>query len=321
MTKTSLIPFLKSLKRSPRFGDDTEEFLRLFSKHKAAIYRNLDLFKMNFAQLCFPLLYARCRGGYYTEERPEFLLVTNTKRHYVLPLTDNRQAFINAVADLVGKGGKVKAFPKIDSMPCRLNRYPEYICETEFIASLHGRRVKAYRRNVRKMEAMGIVIEEGLECADELFEMNRQWYSDFEYRKGFKADRFSESEAIITLASLKPGDEDLVRVFRAVIPNYETVSEPRRKMTKLCGFLITCRMSETYWAAVLSRSLFEYSGLGHYLWQRAALAYLKEGVPMENDNTGGPDPALCAYKERFASELINTYQLRSKWLSRYRVFS
>ena len=63
MTKTSIIPFLKSIRRSDAPGP--EEFLRLFKKHKSAIYRNLDSFNMNFAQLSFPLLYGRCRAGYY----------------------------------------------------------------------------------------------------------------------------------------------------------------------------------------------------------------------------------------------------------------
>ena len=299
-------------------GQNAKEFLCLFEKRKAAIYRNLDLFDMNFAELSFPSLYARCQAGYGVEERPEFLLVTNNRKHFVLPLVSDWQAFMNAVIELVGKGGKVMAFPEITSMPYRPNRYPEYICETEFLATLPGRKVKAYRYDVRRMEATGIVVEEGMEGADDLFRLNERWYADFEYRKGFRAERFAESEAIISLASLYPDDKDLVRVFRAVIPKYETTTETPQRTAQLCGFLITCRLSESYWASVLSRSLFEYSGLGHYMWQKAAQAYLKEGVPMENDGTGGFDPALCAYKQRFSSELINTYQLRGKWLSRYR---
>ena len=273
---------------------------------------------MNFVQLCFPLLYAKCQAGYRAEERPEFLLVTNNRRHYVLPLTDDWQAFMSAVINLVGEGGRIMAFPQIASMPNRPHRYPEYACETEFLATMPGRRVKAYRHDAKKLEAMGIVIEEGLERADDLFIMNSQWYSDFEERKGFRAERFSESEAIISLSSLGVDDTDLVRVFRAVLPNYEIASEPPRKVARLCGFLIACRLSETYWAAVLSRSLFEYSGLGHYMWHKAAQVYLREGVPMENDNTSGSDPALRAYKQRFSSELIYPYQLWSKWLSRFR---
>jgi hypothetical protein len=312
-----MISFLKSLRRSSQSVYDPNEFLYLFKKHKPAIYRNLDLFKMNFAQLSFPLLYARCRDGYYAEERPEFLLVTNNERHYVLPLTDDWQAFLRAVSELVATGGKVVAFPQIPDMPNRPNRYPEYLCETEFLATLPGRKVKAYRHDVRKLEAMGFRIEEGTEGTEELFEMNDQWYSDFEYRKGFKAERRAEAEAIISLSDLCMDDHDLVRVFRALITGRETAVGPSRRATKFCGFLVTCRLSESYWASVLSRSLFEYSGLGHYLWQKAAQAYLREGVPMENDSTGGFDPALCAYKERFSSALLNTYQLRSKGLSRF----
>lgn len=319
--KTSIIPFLKSRNWSDASDHASEEFLRLFVKHKSAIYRNLDLFKMNFAQLSFPVLYAKCCAGYHAEERAEFLLVTNAKRHSVLPLVDNWEAFLSAVTRLVSKGGRVSDFLEIPALLDRPNRYPEYICETEFLATLPGRKVKAYRYDVRKLEAMGVVIEEGVERADDLFRMNKQWYSDFEYRKGFKAERFSESEAIISLASLSPGDKDLVRVFRAVMPTYETASEPSRKIRKLCGFLITCRLSETYWAGVLSRSLIEYSGLGHYLWHKAAQVYLKEGVPMENDGSAGFDPALSFYKQRFASELINTYRLQRKWLSRHRELS
>jgi hypothetical protein len=317
--KSSLISFIKSLNRAGVSVTEPQELLRLFRKHKLAIYRNLDLFEMNFAQLCLPLLYARCQRGYRAEERPEFLLVTNGKRHFVLPLTSDKQAFMKAVRDLIKSGGKVMALPQLASMPLlRPNRYPEYLCQTEFLATLPGRRVKAYRHDVRKLEAMGMIVEEEQGQFDELSRMNKQWYADFESRKGFRADRFEESEAVIELACSGLGDIDLVRVFRAVITSDEEWSASSRKAGKLCGFLITCRMSEAYWACVLSRSLSEYSGLGHYMWQKAAQVYLKEGVPMENDNTGGPDPALCSYKQRFSSELINTYQLRgSKWFSRF----
>lgn len=319
-TKSSLISFIKSLNRSGTPSTEPQEFVRLFRKHKRVIYRNLDLFKMNFAQLCFPLLYARCRRGFYAEERSEFLLVTNGRRHFVLPLTDDRQAFMNATRSLIKGGGKVMALPQIASMPwLRPNRYPEYLCETEFLAKLPGRGVKAYRHDVRKLEAMGMVVEEGLAECDELYRMNERWYADFESRKGFRADRFAESEAVIELACSDLVDADLVRAFRAVLPDDEgAATESSRKRGKPCGFLITCRLSDTYWSCVLSRSLYEYSGLGHYMWQKAAQAYLKEGVPMENDNTGGPDPALCSYKQRFSSGLINTYQLSSsKWFSRF----
>lgn len=316
MTKTSFIPFLKSGGRSDAPGP--AEFVRLFKKHKSAIYRNLDLFGMNFAQLSFPLLYSRCCAGYYAEERPEFLLVTNHKRHFVLPLTGDRQAFMKAVLDLVGRGGKLTDFLAVPSMPHRPNRYPEFICETRFLATLPGRRLKSYRHDVRRLSALGIVVEEGLEQSNELLALNSQWYADFEYRKGFKAERFTESETIISLASLHPDDKDLVRVFRALIPVSERASASPHKVWKLCGFLITCRLSETYWAGVLSRSLFEYSGLGHYLCQQAAQVYLQEGVLMENDGTAGSDPALSASKQRLASDLINTYRLRGRWLARYR---
>src|SRR4051794_2500494 len=109
--KASLVSLLKkSAARPPATEGAPEEFLRLFKKHKRDIYRNLDLFGMNFAQLSFPLLYARCRAGYHAEERPEFLLVTNRKRHFVLPLTSDREVFLGAVLDLVGRGGKVTDF-------------------------------------------------------------------------------------------------------------------------------------------------------------------------------------------------------------------
>lgn len=316
--KTSLVSLLKkSVARQSAPEHGAEEFLRLFEKHKRDIYRNLDSFGMNFAQLAFPVLYARCRDGYRAEERPEFLLVTNRKRHFVLPLTSDQQEFLSAVLNLVGRGGKVTDFLEIPSVTQRPNRYPEFICETEFVAALPGRRVKSYRNNVRKLESMGVRIEEGLGQADELSELNRQWYSEFEYRKGFKAERFAESEAIISLAVESQDDKDLVRVFRALIPSCETSVVPARRVMKLCGFLVTCRLSESYWAAVLSRSLYEYSGLGHYLWQRAAQVYLREGVPMENDGAAGSDPALSAVKQRFASEQISTYRLRGRWLSKY----
>ena len=315
-------PFISLLKRSvtrPSVpGDGAEEFLRLFGKHKREIYRNLDSFGMNFAQLSFPLLYARCRAGYRAEERPEFLLVTNRRRHFVLPLTGDREEFLGAVLDLVGRGGKVTDFLEIPSVTHRPSRYPEFICATEFLAALPGRRLKSYRHDVRRLEALGVRVVEGLEEADELSELNRQWYSDFEYRKGFKAERYAESEAVISLAAVSRDDKDLVRVFRALVPVCETTSVPARRVMKLCGFLVTCRLTESCWAGVLSRSLCDYSGLGHYLIQRAALAYLREGVPMENDGAAGSDPALHASKQRFASEQISTYRLRGGWLSRYR---
>ncbi len=316
MTKISIIPFLKSGRRPDAHGP--AEFLRLFKKHKSSIYRNLDSFGMNFAQLSFPLLYSRCCAGFYAEERPEFLLVTNNKRHLVLPLTDDRQTFMKAVLELIGRGGKLTDFLAVPSMPHRPNRYPEFICKTEFLATLPGQRVKSYRNNVRRLSARGIVVEEGLEQADDLLALNSQWYADFEYRKGFKAERFQESEAIISLAGLHPDDKDLVRVFRATIPVCERASEAPRRVRKLCGFLITCRLSESYWAAVLSRTLFEYSGLGHYLFQEAARLYLQEGVLMENDGAAGSDPALSATKQRLASDVINSYRLRGRWLARYR---
>jgi len=307
----------KSVTRQSAPGDCAEEFLRLFRKHKQAVYRNLDSFGMNFAQLAFPLLYSRCREGFHAEERPEFLLVTNYRRHYVLPLTNDRAAFLCAVIELVRKGGRVTDFLEVPHMPNRPSRYPEYVCRTEFLANLPGRRVKAYRYDVRKLEAMGVRVEEGLADAGELLELNRQWYSEFERRKGFKAERFSEAEAVVSLADLCRDDHDLVRVFRALAPVCETASVPARRTLKLCGFLVTCRLSENYWAAVLSRSLFEYSGLGHYMWQRAAQVYLREGVPLENDNSAGFDPALSAYKERFSSQLISPYHLRAGRLSRF----
>ncbi|HEY0376484.1 MAG TPA: hypothetical protein VGC87_05960 [Pyrinomonadaceae bacterium] len=319
LTKSSLISLLKksAARQSARAGC-AEEFLRLFREHKRDIYRNLDALGMNFAQLAFPLLYSRCREGFRAEERPEFLLVTNRRRHYVLPLTGDRQAFLAAAVELVRKGGRVTDFLEVPHMPNRPSRYPEYVCETEFLAHLPGRRVKAYRHDVRKLEAMGVTVEEGVGEAGELLDLNRQWYSDFERRKGFKAERFAEAEAVVSLADACRDDHDLVRVFRALAPFCETASVPARRTLKLCGFLVTCRLSENYWAAVLSRSMFDYSGLGHYMWQRAAQAYLREGVPLENDNSAGFDPALSAYKERFSSRLISPYHLRAGWLGRYR---
>jgi hypothetical protein len=145
--------------------------------------------------------------------------------------------------------------------------------------------------------------------------LNARWYSDFEERKGFRAERRAESEAVISLAALATGDDDLVRVFRAVIPDGVTAPDSDRRAAKLCGFLVTCRLSETFWAAVLSRSLLDHSGVGHYMWHKAAQVYLREGVPLENDGTGGGDPALGAYKQRFSSGLIHTHQLWSGWLS------
>jgi hypothetical protein len=305
----------KAAARPPARDGGAEEFLRLFGGHKQAIYRNLDAFGMNFAQLSFPLLYARCRAGYRAEERPQFLLVTNRWRHFVLPLTGDRQEFLSAVAELVGRGGGVMHFLEVPHLPHRPNRYPEYICETEFMAALPGRRLKSYRYDIRRMEALGVRVEEGAERADELLELNRRWYSDFECRKGFRAERFAESEAIISLAVENRDDKDLVRVFRALLPGGGgAAGEP-----KLCGFLVTCRLSENYWAGVLSRSLCEYSGLGHYLCQKAAQVYLREGVPMENDGTAGSDPALSASKERLASGQLYTYRLRRRWLPGYRV--
>lgn len=307
----------KSVARAAASGDAAEEFLRLFGKHKQAVYRNLDSLGMNFAQLAFPLLYSRCREGFHAEERPEFLLVTNYRRHFVLPLTNERAAFLGAVVELVRRGGRVTDFLEVPDMPNRPSRYPEYVCRTEFLANLPGRRVKAYRYDVRKLEAMGVRVEEGIAETGELLELNRQWYSEFERRKGFKAERFSEAEAVVSLADRCRDDKDLVRVFRALTPVCETSSVPARRTLKLCGFLVTCRLSENYWAAVLSRSLFEYSGLGHYMWQRAAQVYLREGVPLENDNSAGFDPALSAYKERFSSQLISPYHLRAGRLSRF----
>jgi hypothetical protein len=317
--RASLISLLKkSVARPVSPGDCAGEFLRLFKQHKRAVYRNLDALGMNFAQLAFPLLYSRCREGFHAEERPEFLLVTNHRRHFVLPLTNDRRAFLGAAVELVRKGGRVTDFLEVPHMPNRPSRYPEYVCETEFLAKLPGRRVKAYRYDVRKLEAMGVRVEEGPGEAGELFELNRQWYSEFEQRKGFKAERFAEAERVVSLADTCRDDHDLVRVFRALAPVCETATVPARRTLKLCGFLVTCRLSENYWAAVLSRSLFEYSGLGHYMWQRAARAYLREGVPLENDNSAGFDPALSAYKQRFSSQLISPYHLRAGWLGRYR---
>ena len=312
-----MVPFISLLKKSEAGPGAAEEFMRLFGERKRDIYRNLDAFGMNFAQLAFPLLYSRCLEGFRAEVRPEFLLVTNRKRHFVLPLTSDRRAFLDAVIELVCKGGRVTDFLEVPHMPNRPSRYPEYVCETEFLANLPGRRVKAYRYDVRKLEAAGVTVEEGLEGADELFELNSRWYSDFESRKGFKAERFDEAEAVVSLAARCRDDKDLVRVFRALAPVCDTSSVPARCARKLCGFLITCRLSENYWAAVLSRSLFEYSGLGHYMWQRAAQMYLREGVPLENDNSAGFDPALSSYKQRFSGQLISPYHLRARRLSRF----
>ncbi len=318
MAKTSVIPFLRSLNRPSPSGRGPEEFLRLFVKHKPAIYRNLDLFGMNFSQLSFPLLYARCRAGYCAEERAEFLLVTNRRRHYLLPLVEDWRAFVGAAVDLARRGGRVMAFPKVASMPHRRGRYPEYECETEFLAAMPGRKLKTYRRDARNLEAAGISIEEGPGPADEMLGMNGRWYADFEARKGFRAERFAESEAVIALSSRALDDTDLVRVFRAVIRGGDATREGRAPApAKFCGFLITCRLSETYWASVLLRSLSEHSGVGHYLWHKAAQVYLREGVPMENDSTSGSDPALTAYKQRFSSGLIYPYEFWAKWLSRF----
>lgn len=323
MTKSYIGSLLRSVMGAPPApARGSEEFLRLFKKHKAAIYRNLDLFGMSFAQLSFPLLYARCCAGYYAEERGEFLLVTNGRRHYALPLVSDRRAFVRAVLSLVDEGGRVMEFLEIPSMNNSPNRFPEFICETEALATLAGRRLKSYRRDVKRLEGAGVRVEEGIdEGVDEMLALNSQWYSDFEYRKGFKAERRAESEAIIRLASLHVGDRDLVRLFLATAPQVENGAATSLETRRLCGFLVTCRLSEKYWAGVLSRSLYEYSGLGNYLWQRAAQVYLREGVPLENDGTAGSDPALSAYKQRFASRLINSYRLRGRWLSRYRVFS
>lgn len=315
MTQTPITRFLNTPRPSSPRGGGPEDFLRLFKKHGPAVYGNLGLFGMNFMQLSFPLLYARCRAGYRVVERPEFLSVTNGRRHYVLPLVDDWRAFLGAVVELVGGGGRVMSFPKVASMPNRPNRHPEYVCETEVLADMPGRKLKRYRRDAQRLEGAGVRIEEGPGRADELFALNARWYSDFEERKGFRAERLAESEAVISLAALAAGDDDLVRVFRAVVPGGERESEAGRRGTKLCGFLVTCRLSETFWAAVLSRSLVDYSGVGHYLWHKAAQVYLREGVPAENDGTGGGDPALGAYKQRFSSGLIETHQLWSGWLS------
>ena len=315
VTKTLIARFLKTPGRASPSGHDAEDFLRLFKKHRPAIYSNLALFEMNFIQLSFPLLYARCRAGYRAVERPEFLSVTNDRRHYVLPLTNDWRAFVAAVIELVSKGGRVMSFPKLDSMPNRSNRHPEYACATELLANMPGRKLKTYRRDAQKLEELGVRIEEGPGPADDLYGMNKRWYSDFEERKGFRAERLPESEALISLAGLAPGDDDLLRVFRAVIAGDEMASESQRKTAKLCGFLITCRLSETFWASVLSRSLIDHSGVGHYMWHKAAQVYLKEGVPLENDGADGGDPALGAYKRRFSNGLIQTHQLWSGWLS------
>lgn len=314
MAKTSIIPFLKSLRRPAPTGDAAGELLRLFVRHKPAIYRNLDLFGMNFSQLSLPLLYARCRAGYVAEERAEFLLVTNRRRHYLLPLTEDWQAFVGAAVGLAREGGRVAAFPKLDSMPHRRGRYPEYDCETGFLAAMPGRKLKTYRRDAKNLEGAGVRVEEGPGPADELLGMNRRWYADFEARKGFRAERFAESEALISLSCLGLDDKDLVRVFRALRPGR---GAERHAPEEFCGFLLTCRLSETYWACVLSRSLSEHSGVGHYLWHKAAQVYLGEGVPMENDNTSGSDPALSAYKRRFSSGLIYPYEFWGTWLSRF----
>jgi hypothetical protein len=317
VTKTSIVPLLRAPKRPSPSGRGPEEFLRLFVKHKPAVYRNLHLFGMNFSQLSFPLLYARCRAGYRAEERAEFLLVTNRRRHYLLPLIEDWQAFVGAAVELAREGGRVMAFPEVAAMPHRRGRYPEYECETEFLATMPGRKLKTYRRDARNLEAAGVRVEEGPWPADEMLGMNSRWYADFEARKGFRAERFAESEAVIALAGLGLDDKDLVRVFRAVIRGGATREGRARAPAEFCGFLITCRLSETYWAAVLLRSLSEHSGVGHYLWHKAAQVYLAEGVPMENDSTSGSDPALSAYKRRFSSGLIYPYEFWANWLSRF----
>lgn len=323
MTQTPITRLFKTLRRAPPPAHDPEDFVRLFKQHRPAVYKNLDLFGMNFLQLSFPLLYARCRAGYHAAERPEFLSVTNGRRHYVLPLTDDRRAFVRAVVELTRAGGRVMSFPKVASMPHRANRDPEYVCPTELVAAMPGRRLKNYRRDARRLEDSGVRIVEGPGRAEDLHALNARWYSDFEGRKGFRAERRQESEAIIALACRADGEDDLVRVFRAVIPAGEAASDSfgalaldsSGETTKLCGFLVTCRLSETFWAAVLSRSVLEHSGVGHYMWHKAAQAYLREGVPLENDGTGGGDPALAAYKQRFSSDLVYTHQLWSGWLS------
>lgn len=200
-------------------------------------------------------------------------------------------------------------------MPHRRGRYPEYECETEFLANMPGRKLKTYRRDAKHLEEAGVRVEEGPPSADEMLGMNARWYAEFEDRKGFRAERFAESEAVISLSSPGPGDKDLVRVFRAV-----TGGDAAREggpAADFCGFLITCRLSETYWASVLLRSLSAHSGVGHYLWHKAAQVYLGEGVPMENDSTSGSDPALTAYKRRFSSGLVYPYEFWGTWLSRF----
>lgn len=316
VAQTSVVNFLRLLKRPSPCGDGPDEFVRLFARHKRAIYRNLDSFGMTFSQLSFPLLYAKCRAGYCAEERAEFLLVTNRRRHYLLPLVDDWQAFAGAAIDLAREGGRVMAFPEVASVPHRRGRHPEYECETEFLATMPGRKLKTYRRDARNLEEAGVRVEEGPGPADEMLGMNARWYSEFEARKGFRAERFAESEAVISLASLGPGDKDLVRVFRAVTGGGDA-ARGGRPPADCCGFLITCRLSETYWAAVLLRSLSEHSGVGHYLWHKAAQVYLREGVPLENDSTSGSDPALTAYKRRFSSGLIYPYEFWGTWLSRF----
>jgi hypothetical protein len=316
VSKTSGVTFLRLLNRPSPPGRGPEEFLRLFVKHKPAVYRNLELFGMNFSQLSFPLLYARCRAGYFVEERAEFLLVTNRRRHYLLPLVDDWQAFSGAAVALAREGGRVMAFPEVSSMPHRRGRYPEYECETELLANMPGRKLKTYRRDAKNLEAAGVRVEEGAGPAGEMLGMNGRWYTEFEARKGFRADRLAESEAVIALAGLGLGDKDLVRVFRAVRRGGDAAREGRPP-EEFCGFLITCRLSATYWASVLLRSLSAHSGVGHYLWHKAAQVYLREGVPLENDNTGGPDPALNAYKRRFSSGLIYPHEFWAGWLSRF----
>jgi hypothetical protein len=140
-------------------------------------------------------------------------------------------------------------------------------------------------------------------------QLNAQWYSDFKRRKGVKAERLGEAKAVIRLGGSGLEDVDLIRVFRVLMPEDDGTDGVSANLT-LRGFLFTCRLSETYWGAVLSRTRREDPMVGTYMWHKAAQVYLREGVPMENDSHGGIDPALGEYKRKFCSRLVTPCQLR-----------